>query len=90
MPKGRSSFALELGGAAFSVLEKRSRDTGLALAALIFSEALVDVLDGAASTVVIACGFVVAVLAKTLLYWRDVYGLLLGAAAVAGARFGTD
>jgi len=72
------------------VLEKRSRDTGLALAALIFSEALVDVLDGAASTVVIACGFVVAVLAKTLLYWRDVYGLLLGATAVAGARFGTD
>ena len=72
------------------MLKKRSRDTGLALAALIFSEALVDVLDGAVSTVVIACGFVVAVLAKTLLYWRDVYGLLLGAAAVAGARFGTD
>ena len=72
------------------MLKKRSRDTGLALAALIFSEALVDVLDGAAATVVIACGFVVAVLAKTLLYWRDVDGLVLGASAVAGARFGTD
>ena len=52
------------------MLEKRSRDACLALAALIFSEALVDVLDGAvSSTVVIACGFLVAVLAETLLYW---------------------
>ena len=51
------------------MLKKRSGDTGLALATLIFSEALVDVLDGAVSTVVIASGFVVAVLAKTLLYW---------------------
>lgn len=72
------------------MLEKRSRDTGLALATLIFSEALVDVLDGAAAAGVSASGFVVAVLAKTLLYWRDVDGLVLGAAAVAGARFGTD
>lgn len=64
LAKGWSSLALELAWAVLTVLEERSRYTSFALAALIFSESLVDILDGTVSAAVVdSCGFVIAVFA---------------------------
>lgn len=55
------------------LLEESFGNTGLSLTALVFTEALVHILDGGASALLL-----VAVLAKTLFHWRHIYCILFG------------